>query len=68
VCACRGFEAGFNSRPLLVVIFFAEERNIEVAFSFADFEVLAAAAVPLGRVFTELEAENFVLEATMLIC
>jgi hypothetical protein len=37
-----------------------------VLFSFADFE--AATAVPLGRVFAELEAEDFFLEDAMLIC
>ena len=36
-------------------------------FSFADFEIFAAAAVPLDRVFAELEVEDVFLEATMLI-
>ena len=69
VRACRGFAAG----PLPGVVFFvAEERIVAwvvVVFSFADFEIFAAAAVLLGWVFAELEVEeveDVFLEITML--
>jgi len=72
VHACRGFAAGFCFSLLLAVVSFVAEEGIVdfvtvVAFSFVDFEIFAAAAVPLDRVFAELEAEDF-FEATMLIC
>lgn len=70
--ACRGFAAGFSSSPLPVVFFVADERivawTVVVVFSFADFEEFTAAAVPLRRVFAELEVEDVFLEAAMLIC
>jgi hypothetical protein len=54
---------------LAIVFFVAEEcavaRVTVLIFSFADFEMVAAAAVPLGWVF-ELEVEDIFLEATML--
>jgi hypothetical protein len=61
VRVCRGFAAGLGSSLLLAVVFFVAEELIEACvemFSFADFEdfeVFAAAAVLLGRVFAELE-------------
>jgi hypothetical protein len=51
---------------LAVVSFVDEEGVVVVAFSFVDFEIFAAAAVPLGRAFAELEAED-IFEATILI-
>jgi hypothetical protein len=73
VRACRGFAAGFCSSLLLAVGFFVAEEGIVafvtvLAFSFVDFEILEAAAVPLDRVFVELEAEDIFFEATMSIC
>lgn len=72
VRACRGFVAG----PLPGVVFFlAEERIVAwvtvAVFSFADFEIFAAVAVPLGRVFAELEVEeveDVFLMTAMLFC
>jgi hypothetical protein len=73
VRACRGFAAGFCSSLLLAIVFFVAEEGVVafvtvVAFSFVDFEVFAAAAVPLDRVFAELKAEDIFFEATMSIC
>ena len=61
VCACRGFPAD----PLPGVVFFILE------FSFADFEIFAAAAVLLGQVLAELdveEVEDDFLMTAMLFC
>lgn len=64
---CRGFAAGFRPSLLLAVVSFVDEEGVVVvAFSFVDFEIFAAAAVPLGRAFAELEAED-IFEATILI-
>ena len=63
VCACRGFPAD----PLPGVVFFI----LELEFSFADFEIFAVAAVPLGRVLAELdveEVEDDFLMTAMLFC
>ena len=73
VRACRGFAAGFCSSLPLAVIFFAAEEGIVafvtvVAFSFVNFEIVAAAAVPLDQVFAELKAEGIFFKAAMSIC
>jgi hypothetical protein len=70
VRACRGFAARFCSSLLSAVVSFVDEEGagvVVVAFSFVDFEIFAAAAVPLGRAFAELEAEDIFFEATMSI-
>ena len=65
---CRGFAGGFGL--LLAVVFVVAEEHVVacvavVMFSFADLEILTVA---LGRVFAELEVEDFFLKVNMLIC